>query len=74
MTSKEIVKRSLSFNNPEYRPLMYYGTDRIEKSDAVSLFVENMYGGEDGRTTEWGFKWKDSDGEFKLGIVQEPII
>ncbi len=74
MTRKETVRKSIHFENPEYPPLMYYGTDRIEKSDAVSLFVENMYGGEDGRTTEWGFKWKDSDGEFKLGIVQEPVI
>lgn len=74
MTRKETVRKSIHFENPEYAPLMYYGTDRIEKSDAVSIAVENMYGGEDGRTTEWGFKWKESDGEFKLGIVQEPII
>lgn len=74
MLRKEVVKRSIHFENPEYPPLMYYGTDRIEKSDAVCMAVENMYGGEDGRTTEWGFKWKEGDGDFKLGIVQEPII
>ena len=74
ISRKEVVKKALHFDNPPYAPLMYYGLDRIAKSDAVMLTVENMYGGEDGRTTEWGFKWKESGGEFKLGIVQEPII
>lgn len=71
---KEAVKKAIHFEEPPYIPLMYYGLDRIEKTDAVMLGVEEMYGGEDGRTTEWGFKWKESGGEFKLGVVQEPII
>lgn len=74
MTRKEVVKRAIHFENPPYIPLMYYGTDRAAKSDALLLGVEEMYGGTDGRTTEWGFKWAESGGEFKLGIVQDPII
>lgn len=74
MTRKEVVKRAIHFENPPYIPLMYYGTDRAAKSDALLLGVEEMYGGSDGRTTEWGFKWAESGGEFKLGIVQDPII
>lgn len=55
MTRKEVVKRAIHFQSPPYVPLMYYGTDRIAKSDAVMLGVQEMYGGEDGRVTEMGF-------------------
>lgn len=62
------------FSSPPYAPLMYYGTDRIAKSDAVMLGVQEMYGGEDGRVTEWGFNWAETGMEFKLGVVKDPAI
>lgn len=74
MTQKEIVKRAIHFQDPPYVPLMYYGTDRIEKSDAVMLGVQEMYGGENGRVTEWGFNWADTGMEFKLGVVKDPAL
>lgn len=74
MTRKEAVKRSIHFENPPYLPLMYYGTGRIEKSDAVMLGVQEMYGGADGRMTEWGFNWADTGMDFKLGVVKDPAI
>ena len=54
--------------------LMYYGTDHIAKSDAVMLGVQEMYGGEDGRVTEWGFNWAETGMEFKLGVVKDRAI
>ena len=74
MTKKEVVKRAIHFQSPPYVPLMYYGTDRIAKSDAVMLGVQEMYGGEDGRVTEWGFNWAETGMEFKLGVVKDPAI
>ena len=74
MTRKEVVKRAIHFQSPPYVPLMYYGTDRIAKSDAVMLGVQEMYGGEDGRVTEWGFNWAETGMEFKLGVVKDPAI
>jgi len=74
MTRKEVVKRAIHFQNPPYAPLMYYGTERIAKSDAVMLGVQEMYGGEDGRVTEWGFSWAETGMEFKLGVVKDPAI
>ena len=74
MTRKEVVKRAIHFQSPPYAPLMYYGTDRIAKSDAVMLGVQEMYGGEDGRVTEWGFNWAETGMEFKLGVVKDPAI
>ncbi len=74
MTRKEVVKRALHFENPPYAPLMYYGTDRIAKSDIVMLGVEEMYGGDNGLITEWGFSWDETGTEFKLGVVKDPII
>ena len=74
MTRKEVVKRAIHFQSPPYVSLMYYGTDRIAKSDAVMLGVQEMYGGEDGRVTEWGFNWAETGMEFKLGVVKDPAI
>lgn len=74
MTRKEVVKKAIHFDNAPYVPLMYYGTDRIAKTDAVMLGVQEMYGGEDGRMTEWGFNWAETGMEFKLGVVKDPAI
>ena len=68
------MTRAIHFQSPPYVPLMYYGTDRIAKSDAVMLGVQEMYGGEDGRVTEWGFNWAETGMEFKLGVVKDPAI
>ncbi len=77
MTRKEVVKRAIHFENPPYIPLMYYGTapERLAKTDAIMVGVQEMYWGEDGKTTEWGFKWDcDDSGDHKFGIVKEPAI
>lgn len=74
MTRKENTRRAIHFQNPEYIPLMYYGTARAEKSDMLMLAVEEMMGGEKGTRCEWGFDWAEMRVDFKLGIVKEPVI
>ena len=77
MTRKENVKKAIHFQNPDYIPLAYYGTDpeRMQKSDIFIIAAQDMYGGKDGLTTEWNFSWDESErGSFKLGVVKEPAI
>lgn len=69
-TRKETVRKSIHFDSPEYLPLLYHGTERIEKSDAVMLPVEEMFGGEDGLWSEWGFRWAENNKSFKLGALK----
>ena len=72
MNSKENMKCAIHFENPDYIPLLYYGVDHIEFSDAVLLPVETVKGGLNGRTSEWGYVWKDEDTPFILGQVEKP--
>ena len=77
MTRKENVKNAIHFKKPVYIPLMYYGTEpkRMAKSDILMIGVQNMYGGEDGLTAEWGFSWHDSENvSHRLGVIKEPAI
>ena len=69
-TKKETVRKSIHFGSPEYLPLLYHGTERIEKSDAVMLPVEEMFGGEEGLWSEWGFRWAENNKSFKLGALK----
>ena len=71
---KENVRRAVHFRDPEYIPLMYYGTARAQKTDMLMLPVEEMMGGEKGLRCEWGFEWGEMRVEFKLGIVKNPVI
>jgi len=75
LTSKENVKRAIHFNNPEYIPLMYYKLDRIENSDIAFISIVEMFGGHNGRTTEWGFEWvEDSQVGYTIGQTKTPAI
>lgn len=68
MTRKEVVKKAIHFDTLPYVPLMYYGTDRIAKTDAVMLGVQEMYGGEDGRMTEWGLIGQKPEWNLNLAL------
>lgn len=73
-TRREVAKKAIHFENPDYIPLMYYGTKSCEKSDILHLPVQVIFGGEDGMTSDWGFVWGKSDVNFNLGIVEKPAV
>ena len=74
MTRKENVKRAVHFENPDYIPLMYYGLNDLDKSDAALLRVVEMRGGSDGLVSEWGFKWKPDILGYEFTQVETPAI
>jgi len=74
MTGKENTKRAIHFDGPDHIPLLIYGLSRIEESDIAYLPVETMFGGESGRTSEWGFTWKEDDSAFALGQIERPAF
>ena len=74
MARKEIVKRAVHFKGPQYIPLMYYGLGDLDKTDVVQVQVEEMFGGRNGRVSEWGFEWMEDKLGFSLGQTKTPAI
>ncbi len=74
MTRRDIVRKAIRFQNPEYTPLMYYNPKFLDKADAIPVPIETMFGGENELTCEWGFEWEANDVQFKFGIAKKPAI
>lgn len=74
LTSKENVKRAIHFQNPEYIPLQYFDLNYAEKSDIIMNNVQVVYGGEDGHTSEWGWKMNPIPPGMILGTLKEPAL
>jgi len=73
-TRKENVKRAIHFQDPEYIPLLYYNLEETKESDIALIPVQKMFGGSDGRTSEWNFIWKEQDTPFALGLVERSPV
>ena len=74
LSKKENAKRAIHFQKPDYIPLMYYNMNQIHRTDVVQVAVQTMFGGENGRTSEWGFVWKEHDTPFALGQIETPAL
>lgn len=60
MNHIERVRRAVSFQKPDCVPMLFFNADK-EQSDIVMLDIQNHFGGENGRTSEWGFVWDSLD-------------
>ena len=74
LTRKENVKRAIHFERPDYIPLLHYDLNNISISDAALIPVQTMFGGDNGRTSEWGFVWMENDTPFTLGQIETPAV
>ena len=74
MSKKETVRRAIHFRKPDYIPLLYYGLDEIPMSDIVLVPIQTMFGGDNGRSSEWGFVWKKDETPFALGQIETPAL
>jgi len=70
MTRKEIVKRSVHFQNPPRLPrFWFYG--REEDSDAVMVHLRKWYDGPTQKEAELGFTWlQNSSDHMTMGIPE----
>jgi len=53
---------------------MYYGLGDMDKTDIVQIQVEQMFGGHNGRISEWGFEWEEDKQGFSLGQTKTPAV
>ena len=74
MTRRDVVRKAIRFQSPEYIPLMYYNPKFIDRADAIPVAIETMFGGDNELTCEWGFEWQANDVQFKFGIAKKPAI
>jgi uroporphyrinogen decarboxylase len=72
MQSKELVKRAVTFKDPERIPVVY--PYDFEASDVVGVEVVDNFQGLDKRHSEWGFTWEHFDNDLTMGQVKEPLI
>jgi len=68
MTSKERVKRAITFNNPDRPPLYCINAD-FDESDILGVGVVNHWGGEKHDRSEFGFTWDRLD-----GTMGQPVL
>ena len=74
MIRRDVVRKAIKFQSPEYTPLMYYNPKFIDRADAIPVAIETMFGGANELTCEWGFEWEANDAQFKFGIAKKPAI
>lgn len=74
MSRRDVVRKAIRFQTPEYTPLMYYNPKFIDRADAMPVAIETMFGGDNELTCEWGFEWEANDVQFKFGIAKKPAI
>lgn len=72
MTSKELVKRAIRFENPPRIPLSYPYDLRI--SDIVNVEVVRNFMGPDKTRSEWGFEWSRMENGLTMGQPREPVL
>lgn len=71
MSRKELVKKAIHMDKPEYVPIFLYNKDQ-EDSDLVVIEIVKHWMGENKDISEWGFKWKKHD--KTMGQPKEPLI
>ena len=71
MKRREIVKKAIYMDKPEYAPIFLYNKDQ-EDSDIVVIEVVKHWMGENKDISEWGFKWEKHD--ETMGQPKEPLI
>jgi uroporphyrinogen decarboxylase len=72
MQSKELVKRAVTFQDPERIPVVFpYDFD---VSDVVGVEVVDNFMGPDRKRSEWGFVWEHFDNDLTMGQVKAPPI
>lgn len=71
MTRKEIVKRSVHFQNPPRLP-RYWFYAREDDSDAVMVHLRKWYEGPNANEAELGFRWvQNSSDNMTMGVPEE---
>lgn len=72
MTSKELVKRAVTFQGPERIPLQY--PYDLKAADMVNVDVVQNFLGPNKNRSEWGFEWSHLDNDLTMGQPKSPII
>ncbi len=72
MDGKELVKRAISFEDPERIPVQYPYDWGL--SDIVNVEVTSNHLGADRKTSEWGFRWSHLENDLALGQPERPVI
>jgi len=65
------VQKAISFQRPEYIPILFFNRDK-DQSDLIMIDVVEHFGGEDKLTSEWGFVWEKHD--ETMGQPKEPLL
>jgi uroporphyrinogen decarboxylase len=60
MKELERVKRAIAMQSPDRVPILFFNRD-FERSDMVMIDVVNHFGGDDRKTSEYGFHWERLD-------------
>lgn len=71
MSRKELVRKAIHMDKPDYAPIFLYNKDQ-EDSDMVVIEVVKHWMGENKDISEWGFKWEKHD--ETMGQPKEPLI
>ena len=73
MRELERVKRAIAMQSPDRVPILFFNRD-FERSDMVMIDVVNHFGGDDRKTSEYGFHWERLDetmGHPKDALIEE---
>ena len=72
MNRKDLVKKTIKFQDPNRIPLFIFNGDRND-SDIMQIDLERFYLGSKKNITEWGFEWDNPDPLLMGTPIKPPI-